>query len=469
MTWTAQTLRFVSRRMNEPVDVASLAAFRMLFGALMAFAMIRFLANGWVEELYVKPTFFFTYEFFPWIKPLPAVAMHALFITLAILAFCVAAGFFHRLAVALFFLGFTYVELIDKTTYLNHYYLVSLLSGLLVFLQAHYAWSIDAWLRPKLRQDFVPGWTLQILRFQVAVVYIFAGLAKLNADWLLEAQPMRIWLAARSDLPLIGTLLDDAWVAYAASWLGAAYDLAIVFLLWHRRTRPWAFAAVIVFHLATWVLFRIGMFPWLMIVSSLLFFPSDWPRRWFKVLPAGRLPDHQDEANKRVHGSLHLFAILALIAYAGVQLFLPLRPYLQSESSAWTFRGFNWSWRVMLVEKTGYTEFRAINPETGQNWRIPPTAYITPRQAHSMAQDPAMIRSLAQHIASDLRSRGWARIQIYTDSHASLNGRPSQQLIDPSIDFAAPLPSVWITSLGRGAGEPHLSEGRRTADGRLSR
>ena len=39
------------------------------------------------------------------------------------------------------------------------------------------------------------------------MVYVFAGLAKLNADWLLDAQPLRIWLAARSDLPIVGPLL----------------------------------------------------------------------------------------------------------------------------------------------------------------------------------------------------------------------------------------------------------------------
>lgn len=469
MTWTPQTLRFVSRRLNDPVDVASLAAFRVLFGALMAFAMIRFLANGWVEEFYVKPTYFFTYELLPWIKPFPAVAMHVLFVALAALALCVAAGFCYRLSVALFFLGFTYAELIDKTTYLNHYYLVSLLSGLMIFIPAHRAWSIDAWLRPKLGAELVPGWTLWVLHFQIAVVYIFAGLAKLNADWLFDAQPMRIWLAARSDLPLVGSFLDDAWNAYTASWAGAAYDLTIVFFLCHRRTRPWAFVAVIVFHLVTCVLFRIGMFPWLMIASSTLFFAPDWPRRWLGASVTGCLPRHPYEASSGVHGSLHPVAIVALIAYVGVQLFLPLRQYLQSESSAWTFRGFNWSWRVMLVEKTGHSEFRAIDPETGQNLRILATDYLTPRQAQFMAQDPAMIRTLAQHIASDLRARGWARVQIYADSYASLNGRPSQRLVDPSVDFAAPLPSVWITELRRDASESHTMEGRRLADFRLGR
>src|SRR5689334_9053067 len=85
--------QYLLQRLNELVDVASLAVFRMLFGAVMAFAMVRFLANGWVEELYVRPTFFFSYDYFPWVKPLPAAAMHALFVTLAVLALCVAVGF----------------------------------------------------------------------------------------------------------------------------------------------------------------------------------------------------------------------------------------------------------------------------------------------------------------------------------------------------------------------------------------
>ena len=260
-------------RWAAQVDAASLAVFRILFGLLMAFAMIRFLSNGWVEELYLKPTFFF--PFFSWARPFPAFWMHALFVALAVLGACVAVGFCYRVCITLFFLGFTYVELIDQTTYLNHYYLISLLSGLMIFLPAHRLWSMDAWLRPSLRADYVGAWALHILRFQFAVVYSFAGLAKLNRDWLFDAQPLRIWLAARNDLPLIGPLLDESWLAFVASWLGAAYDLSIVFLLCHRRTRPFAFAAVIVFHLATWMLFRIGIFPWIMIVGAPLFFSPD--------------------------------------------------------------------------------------------------------------------------------------------------------------------------------------------------
>jgi vitamin K-dependent gamma-carboxylase len=126
------------------VDAASLAAFRILFGLLMAASMLRFIALGWVDEFYVMPTFHFTWDPVPWALPLPAALMHLLFAALTVLALAVAAGWHYRVCMLLFFAGFTYVELIDKTTYLNHYYLVRLLSAMLVALPAHRMWSIDA-------------------------------------------------------------------------------------------------------------------------------------------------------------------------------------------------------------------------------------------------------------------------------------------------------------------------------------
>lgn len=275
-----------ARLMVSPVDVASLAAFRILFGLLMAAAMVRFISKGWVRQMYVDPSFHFSYPGFEWIQPWPGFWMHAHFVALAVLALGVACGFFYRTCITLFFLGFTYVELIDQTAYLNHYYFISLISGLLIFLPAHRAWSIDVWRHPALRVDRVPAWTLNLLRFQVAVVYIFAGLAKFNADWLLHAQPLRMWLPARSEMMFIGPWLNEVWVAYAASWFGAIFDTTIVFFLLHNRTRRPAYAFVIFFHVATWLLFNIGMFPWIMIVAATLLFPPDWPRRWWSRIGA---------------------------------------------------------------------------------------------------------------------------------------------------------------------------------------
>ena len=112
------------------------------------------------------------------------------------------------------------------------------------------------------------------------MVYVNAGLAKATADWLLHAQPMNLWLSARTDLPVIGPYLDLPAVAYAAAWAGFLFDTTIAFFLLWRRTRPFAYVVVLAFHFATHLLFpRIGMFPVIMVVAALVFFDPSWPRR----------------------------------------------------------------------------------------------------------------------------------------------------------------------------------------------
>ena len=449
----ARALVLRDRLLVDRVDGASLAAFRILFGLLMAASTIRFMALGWVDEFYVLPTFHLTWDPFPWVQPLPAGLMHLHFTALVLLALAVALGFHYRVSMFLFFAGFTYVELIDKTTYLNHYYLVSLLSGLLVVLPAHQMWSVDGWRRNGPADGTVPAWTVALLRFQIGVVYVFAGLAKLNADWLLDAQPLRIWLAARSDLSMVGPFFTQLWVAYAFSWFGAAYDLTIVFFLLWGRTRLAAYVTVIVFHLMTAVLFPIGMFPWIMIVATLIFFPPDWPRRLF-----GRPRTHQFTNSPTRQFSRWTTALLAV--YAAVQIAVPLRAYWPGTDSNWTCRGFNFAWRVMLVEKAGYTELIAGVRSTGKRWPVRMRDYVTERQEKMMAQDPFMVRALARHVAAGLQARGIAGVEVRADSFASLNGRPVQRLIDPRVDLAAPSPPGWIVPLERDP-TPSVVDGSR--------
>jgi vitamin K-dependent gamma-carboxylase len=434
----------------------------------MAASTIRFIALGWVDEFYVVPTFHFTWELFPWVLPLPGWLMHLHFAALAVLALAVALGFHYRVCMPLFCAGFTYVELIDKTTYLNHYYLVSLLSALLVAVPAHSVWSVDARRRPEPANRTVPAWTVSLLRFQIGVVYVFAGLAKLNADWLLDAQPMRIWLAARSDLPLIGPFFTQAWIAYAFSWFGAAYDLTIVFFLLWGRTRFLAYVKVILFHVMTALLFPIGMFPWIMIVATLIFFPPDWPRRAAKLrvdqpsdpertvrepsLPASSARPRSMDIAAGAWSTNTTAALLAV--YAAIQIAVPLRAYLPGADPEWTGRGFNFAWRVMLIEKAGHTELIAGDRSTGRHWPVRMRDYVTERQEKMMAQDPFMVRALARHIASDLRARGVAGVEVRADSFAALNGRPVQRLIDPRVDFAGQAPPDWIVPLNRDAAAP---------------
>ena len=131
---------------RQPVSPASVAAFRIIFGLVGFAAVVRFVANGWVSDVYIEPAYHFPYAGFAWVQPWPAWGMNLHFGLLGLASLGVALGYRYRLSIAAFFLLFTYVELIDQTTYLNHYYLVSLLSLIMACMPMARASSLDAFL-----------------------------------------------------------------------------------------------------------------------------------------------------------------------------------------------------------------------------------------------------------------------------------------------------------------------------------
>ncbi|HYH98485.1 HTTM domain-containing protein [Hyalangium sp.] len=431
-------------RLLAPRDIAALAVFRVAFGLMVTVSAARFLAYGWVDEFFVRPKFHFSYWGFGWLPALSAPWIHAVFAALGVLGLCVALGLYYRVAIALLFITFTYVQLVDVTTYLNHYYLVSLLAGLLCFIPAHRAFSLDAWRNPSLRQDWLPAWCTYLLRFQVGVVYVFAGLAKLTSDWLIHAQPLQIWLSARTSLPLVGPLLDQRWVAYGAAWSGFLFDTTIVFFLLMRRVRPFAYAVVLAFHAATWALFPIGMFPVIMVTAALVFFDSSWPRWWGERLRAVfRRESHSQVQPERLEapalaapGWKARLALGAAVAYGVLQLVLPLRTHLYGGNVLWHEQGMRFSWRVMAREKNGSVTFVVRSPATGREWHVPPRQYLTPIQEREMSVQPDLILQLARRIARDFEAAGKGPVEVHADASASLNGRPAAVFVDPAVDLA---------------------------------
>src|SRR5207237_4545043 len=132
---------------------------------------------------------------------------------------------------------------------------------------------------PSIRRDEVPAWTGWLLRFQIRVVYFFGGIAKLNADWF-HGEPLRSVLLSNRDFPLLGHLVFTNHVFVDVfNWGALLLDLLVVFLLLNRYTRVPAYVAAITFHLMNARFFMIGIFPWLMIAGTAVFFPPDWPRR----------------------------------------------------------------------------------------------------------------------------------------------------------------------------------------------
>jgi vitamin K-dependent gamma-carboxylase len=460
-----RTNRLVTRLL-EPVDCAWLAAFRVLFGLALAYSLERFLANGWVDRFFVKPAFHFKYWGFEWVEPLSGAGMHALFVVLVGLALAVAAGLLFRLSAFLFALGFSYVQLIDVSTYLNHYYLAALLAFLLAFSPAARAYSADAWLLRRFGWKAargqpaagVPGvaraW-LWLFRFQVGVVYVFAGLAKAQSDWLVHAQPLRIWLGAVTEMPLLGPFVTLPFAPLLFAWCGFLFDTTIVaFLLWHR-TRPFAYLVVIVFHLLTRLLFPIGMFPAIMMLSALVFFAPGWPRTLAAHVTrllgrAGSTPVILPVEPARALASRGPWPRVALAlgaAYCLVHLLLPLRSLAYGGNVLWHEQGMRFSWRVMLRAKGGSTTFLVKSPASGRRFFVNPREYLTRMQENEMSSQPDLIVQLARHIRDDFAARGLGPVEVYAESRVSLNGRRSVPFLDPRVDLAHYSDGLALTNL----------------------
>ena len=423
---------------KKPVEAAPLQVFRILFGLLMLWSIIRFWAYGWIDKFYIQPKFHFTYHGFEWVKPL-GVWTYMLFVICGIAAILVTLGFKYRIAILTFFLSFTYIELMDKTTYLNHYYFVSIVSFLMIFLPANTHFSLDAKFKKVKRFQYIPKWNIDAIKLLVALVYIYAGLAKLNSDWLLNAMPLKIWLASKTDLPIIGQFMNKEWVAYLFSWFGALYDLSIPFLLLYKPTRRFAFFFVVVFHLMTRILFNIGMFPYIMIVSSLIFFDADFHHKILTFLSKLFKIDKLSFDNKKT--LIEKTNLTSTLKFRFVKLFflaqmlIPWRYIAYPGELFWTEEGYRFSWRVMLMEKSGYAQFKIMDTVSRKWFYVNNADFLTPFQEKQMSFQPDFILEYAHYLKKHFQAQGHKNIAIYVESHVTLNGRLSKPYINPEIDL----------------------------------
>ncbi len=424
--------RLLSERL---VSASSVVVFRMCFGLIMAWECKRFLTKDWIERYYQQPEFFFTYYGFDWVRPLPGDWMFVHFWVLGGLAILIFLGLFYRVAAWLFFFGFTYVFLLDKTNYLNHFYLISLVSFLMAILPLNRYFSLDALIWPRLKSEVVPLWTVNILRFIIGVPYFFGGIAKINPDWL-RGEPMRSWMQDASFPGFFAGIGTSEFMAYFMSYGGLLFDLLIVpFLIW-RKTRIFAYMIAVCFHLTNVYLFHIGIFPWMMIAVTTIFFAPEWANSLFtkvkKIIPKKSVLATASSPkpflkSKRLHGFLVLFIILNIL--------IPLRHWAIPGTVHWNEQGHRFSWHMKLRSKAIKLEFLAVDRDTGKKWTIDQTAYLTKRQRKKMKPKPDMIIQFVHYMDKVYKKEGKDNVAIYANVYGRLNDRKNQRLVNQNIDL----------------------------------
>jgi hypothetical protein len=339
------------------------------------------------------------------------------------------------------------VFLLAPTNYLNHAYLLILLTALMTFMPAAHVLSVDAHLKPGPRPATIPRWPRVLLRAQIGIVYMFGGVAKLNPDWI-AGHPVRGWLThAASQVPLASDVIAAEWFTQVVIWGGIAFDLAIVPLLLWRRSRVAAVLASVAFHVTNAYVFNIGIFPWVMLAVTTLFLEPSWPRR----LPGiGRWlpPAEQSAVEPADEGTRRRWVTAAIAVWLIVQIIVPLRSFGYPGDVAWTEEGHAFAWRMKLRSKSGVVTFRVTAPEIGARWVVDPSHELTPRQLAKMVGKPDLILQYAHHLAERFGAEYGVPVEVHADAWVSLNGRRRARMINPRVDLAAQefsfAPASWI-------------------------
>jgi len=457
----------------KPIDASSLAVFRIMFGGLLLFESVNYGLFLCLDCMYRSSDMLFKYNNFEWVGLWPGIGLELNFLVMGLSGFCIMIGFYYRVAMIVYTICFSYLFLLDQVLYLNHFYLVIILCSIMVFLPASRYWSVDARRNPNWASATVPAWSRIWLLVQTEIVLLYAGIVKLNLDWL-NLEPMRLWMNEQSQHShaFFQWLTQDPGIALASYGVLVLHIVGAPLLLW-RKTRLPVFLIYSFFHTINAFVFDIGIFPWMTIAATLLFFDPDWPKqfyRWlnnrvrnsrFRSSTDGESVDSKTKATSS-HAQINiqpfystqpickLFIVFGISAWLILQATVPLRHWFLPGNVAWNEAGHRFSWRMKLRTKRGTATFYVVvNGKPAVV--VDPNEHLNRKQVRKMVCIPDLIWQYAQFLETQYTQSAEDDVKVYADTQCSLNTREPASLIHRLVDLTAidrtePVMN-WVTPL----------------------
>ncbi len=420
-------MNFLSQSLFKPVDNSFLVIFRVCFGFLITAEAWGAILTGWVRRAFIEPQYTFPFIDFQWLQPLPGDGMYYYFFIMGCFGVAVMLGYKYRIAIVGYTFLWTAVYLMQKTNYNNHYYLLVLLCIVMSIMPAHKNFSLDAKMNPAITRNFCPNWCRIIFILQIGIVYTYAGIAKLNPDWL-STDAVAVILQSKKNLWLVGDILQEKWMHWFVAIGGAAFDLFITPLLLWKKTRKWAFIASIFFHLFNSAVFQVGIFPFMGIAICTFFFPPEKIKNTFFK--------HRKSTEPLNSYTIKQGFVALMVVWFAIQIVLPSRHWLFNSNVHWTEEGHRLSWRMMLRSKSGYVNFKVVDGKTGQKEAVIAGNYLTAKQKRAVATKPDMCWQFVQILKKEYAKQGKSDIEIYATGKVGVNGRERMPLYDEKVDLA---------------------------------
>jgi hypothetical protein len=443
----AEKLMNIEKALFKPASIYPLVALRLAFGLAMSLWSLYMIFSGKVADVFSQQVVHFPYTGLEWIKPLPFWGMLLVFIVLAITALGMGAGWHYRRMGIVFTLSFAYVSLIDKASYLSYYYYVLIIALMLLVSPAFRLFSIDLIRKPSIRVDFAPVWLLWAFKLQVVMVFFFAGMAKLNSDWLYTGTPVTLWLQdTLQNLGFTATFLSsNAWIGLLLSWFLVLFDFIIPHFLLDSRTSIQAFLLVAFVQLTGIFFLPTGFFPVLVILSCMVFLPSRIIHHFISRISYFLYDVFQFKGDVFTAGGTfmlqyrmrRLFPLLASL-FLAFQFVLPVYFYLSWGSFRWASTAFHFSWDIQINHQKNSLSFYKVDKAKGQSEPIAVDHMLSPIQKSSMAADPSMLKQFIGTLKENNPHLSKPEVEIQAQSCVSFNGRPADcfTLSEPSEPIA---------------------------------
>ncbi|KAF4523661.1 hypothetical protein B566_EDAN006031 [Ephemera danica] len=428
----------------RPTDGASLGVVRALFGLLMVVDIAEERGLSRVDVKWGNPDEC-RFPLFSFFQPFPMQWMCIVYGLMWLGAVGIMLGFLFRLSCISFLIPYVYIFLLDKTTWNNHSYLYGLTTMLLLSSQANQYCSIDSFVWPK-KTKYIPLWNYAILRYQFFILYFVAGLKKIDPDWLnghSMGQLSYHWVFTPFRHFLTGEEIDY-WIIHVGGFL---LDLTIGFWLFFDKTRPIALLFCASFHVMNSQLFAIGMFPYVCLVTMLLFCNPDWPRNLIYQFRK-RIGFQYSTTSQKKHGLTDddkkyydyqqkwkkIITVSLLGLHIALQAFLPYSHFITKGYNTWTNGLYGYSWDMMVHNwNTIRIMPRIVDETTGQEHFLDANAWVS---SDRWAQHADMVVQWAKCMETNLReSQEMHHVSVYLDVWSSLNGRFQQRMYDPHVNL----------------------------------
>ena len=412
----------------KPTDIAPLIVFRIFFGFLIACESFGAILTGWVYRNLVSPKITFNFIGLDFLQSIrQGNTMYFYFAIMGILGLFIMLGFKYKIAISLYTLLWAGAYFMQKTAYNNHYYLLLIISFLMVFFPANKSHSLDVKYGFVKKENTMPPWVVFTLIFQITIVYFFAALAKFYPDWLNGTFTKNLLVSSTTNLFFL-KLFSQKWFYLFIAYAGIAFDLLIIPLLFCKKTRTFALIASLIFHIFNAITLEIGIFPFFALTFALFFYDPLSIRKLF--LRKSNLVKIDTSYNNLFNKKIFVFLIIPFLV---VQLLLPIRHHFIKGDVLLTEEGHRLSWRMMLRQKKGYLTLSIVDNNTKKKWNYNFHEKLHSNQVEGLSTKPDFIWQFCQIIKKEFKNDN---ISIYANCSVSINDKPYQPLIDPNEDLA---------------------------------